>query len=76
MLKAYRTAAKQHVVVRPPTTHIDLATGDETESGGGPTLYLHVMADGPFAGQDPRDIVEMGIAWWEEYLTRIDSQCT
>jgi hypothetical protein len=35
-------------------------------------LYSHVMADGPFAGQDPRDLVERGIEWWSKYLARID----
>jgi hypothetical protein len=72
VLKAYRGSARQHVTVRPPTTHINLTTGEETESGGGPTLYSHVMADGPLAGQDPRDLVERGIEWWSKYLARID----
>jgi hypothetical protein len=30
------------------------------------------MRNGPFAGQDPRDVVKQAITWWRQYLGEID----
>jgi hypothetical protein len=73
ILKEYRTAARQNVTLRPGTTGINLRTGEEFEVAPSlPTLYEHVMSDGPFAGRDPRDLVREAIDWWRTYLDGID----
>ena len=72
ILKAYRFGARQNVTLRPGSIHVNLATGESVSLPGGPTTYEHVMAGGSFAGQDPRDVVSAAIAWWREYLGRID----
>jgi hypothetical protein len=51
---------------------LNLTTGESSSLPGGATTYEHVMRDGSFAGQDPRDVVQQAIAWWHEYLDQID----
>ena len=36
--------------------------------------YEHIMRGGPFAGQDPRDVVQQAIEWWRAYLDRVDAR--
>jgi hypothetical protein len=31
------------------------------------------MNKGPFAGKDPRDVVEEAIEWWDNYLSEIEA---
>ena len=73
LLKEYRTAAKQNVTVRPGTIHLNLRTGEQYSTPGLPALYEHVMSDGPFEGEDPRNLVEQAIAWWSSYLDEVDA---
>jgi hypothetical protein len=32
------------------------------------------MVDGPWAGDDARDVLELAIRWWEQELALIDEQ--
>ena len=32
------------------------------------------MPAGPYGGQDPRDVVQEAIKWWEEQLTEIEAK--
>jgi hypothetical protein len=76
VLKAYQFNAGQSVTVRPGGISFNLTTGEEDLSFGpsGPTTYEHVMRGGPFAGHDPRDVVEQAIEWWRAYLDRVDAR--
>jgi hypothetical protein len=76
VLKAYQFSAGQSVTVRPGGISFNLTTGEEDLLFGpsGPTTYDHVMRGGPFAGQDPRDVVEHAIEWWGAYLDRVDAR--
>jgi hypothetical protein len=76
LLKEYRTEARQAIVFRPGTAHLNLRTGEQTSSPSGPTTYEHYMESGPFAGQDPRDVVASAIHWWRGYLDAIDAKVT
>jgi hypothetical protein len=37
-----------------------------------PPTYNYKMNSGPFAGQDPRDLVKDAIEWWEKQLDDIE----
>jgi hypothetical protein len=76
LLKEYRTAAKQNVTIRPGTLHLNLRTGEQSSTPGLPALYEHVMSEGPFEGQDPRDVVAKAIEWWVSYLDEVDKAAT
>ena len=39
-----------------------------------PPTYNYKMNSGPFAGQDPRDLVRDAIKWWEEQLDDIEQK--
>ncbi len=53
----------------------DAATNVTIHVGSGrPATYEYVMKDGPYAGQDARDVVAEAITWWEQYLDRIDQR--
>ena len=39
-----------------------------------PPIYNYKMKSGPFAGQDPRDLVRDAIKWWEEQLDDIEQK--
>jgi hypothetical protein len=39
-----------------------------------PTAYSYKMNSGPFAGQDPRDLVRDAIEWWEKQLDDIEQE--
>jgi hypothetical protein len=65
LLKAYRTSARQNVTV---------SVGPVGSNRPSRAAYEHVMASGPFAGQDPRDVVEQAIAWWRAYLDAVDQR--
>jgi hypothetical protein len=64
--------AHQHVTARPGSLSINGATGESGSDPAGPTTYEHVMGEGPFAGQDPRDVVQQAIEWWRQYLDDLD----
>lgn len=72
ILKIYRFGARQNVTLRPGSIVLDRATGESVGLPGGPTTYEHVMAGGPFASQDPRDVVQFAITWWRQYLDEVD----
>jgi hypothetical protein len=76
LLKEYRTAARQNVTIRPGVARLFLGAGSpsprEPADEGLPPLYEHVMAEGSFNGQDPRDLVARAIEWWKKYLDEID----
>jgi hypothetical protein len=72
VLKIYQFGVQQNVTVRPGAPWTNLGTGESGSIGGGPTTYEHLVRGGPFAGQDPRDVVGQAIEWWREYLDDID----
>ena len=39
-----------------------------------PPIYSYHMNSGPFAGQDPRDLIRDAIVWWEEQLEGIEQE--
>jgi len=72
LLKLYEFGVQQNVTVRPGAVWYNLTTGESGSTGGGPTTYEHLVRDGPYAGQDPRDVIAKAIAWWRDYLDAID----
>jgi hypothetical protein len=34
--------------------------------------YSYHMNSGPFAGRDPRELIEEGVAWWERQIAEIE----
>jgi hypothetical protein len=72
VIKAYEFGVQQNVTVRPGALWHDTRTGEWGSTESGPTTYEHLVRDGPFAGQDPRDVVEQAIRWWHEYLDALD----
>jgi hypothetical protein len=70
-LHFYEFRAGQSVTVRPGGLWFNLGTGESGSTASGPTTYEHVMRGGPFAGQDPRDVVQQAIEWWRAYLDRV-----
>jgi hypothetical protein len=65
----YKQRAKQSATVRPGVKKYHLRTGhEETVAPGGPTTTTYEIA-----GQDPRDVVQEAIDWWEEQLTKIET---
>jgi hypothetical protein len=46
VLKEYRTTAREHVIVQPPTAHYNLAAGEESESGAGRRSTIMLWARG------------------------------
>jgi hypothetical protein len=36
------------------------------------TKYHYHMNSGPFEGQDPRELIKEGIAWWEQQIADIE----
>jgi hypothetical protein len=74
VLKAYQFNAGQGVTVRPGAIIFNTTTGEDLSVPSGPTTYEHVMRGGPFAGQDPRDVVQQAIEWWRAYLDRVDAR--
>jgi hypothetical protein len=41
--------------------------------GSGDVTYTYAMRGGPFDGEDPRDVVQKAIDWWEHELTEIET---
>jgi hypothetical protein len=76
LLKVYEFGVQQNVTVRPGAPWFNLATGESGSVGGGPTTYEHLVRGGPFAGQDPRDVVQQAIDWWKGYLADVDRRAT
>ncbi|XOV83658.1 MAG: hypothetical protein ACFHXK_00780 [bacterium] len=73
ILKEYRVNAGINVTVRPGTNSYDRVTGEVTEiAPSRPTLTDYVINEGPFAGQDHREVVEEAIQWWDSYLSAIE----
>jgi hypothetical protein len=66
VLKRYEFSYRSnpHIVVQTPEVEEEFVLGDE--------LFLPV-ADGPFAGEDVRDILSAAIAWWEAQLSLIET---
>lgn len=58
ILKEYKYRAAQN-------TTVHLGTGSIT--------YTYDIHDGPFDGQDPRDVVQQAIEWWEQQLAGIEA---
>ena len=49
-------------------------TGEEMTTSGDdavPDLIYVPMTDGPYKGEDCRDVISMAIDWWTEYLDAI-----
>jgi hypothetical protein len=61
VLHAYRFRAGQNV-----TVNLNSAPPRGTVS--------YSMNSGPFAGQDPRELIRHGIDWWERYLDRVENR--
>jgi hypothetical protein len=74
LVKEYRFAAGQGVTVRPGLAQVDLKTGEQPASPGLPPVYSYLMIDGPFKGDDQRDVLRRAIQWWRDYLDAIDAE--
>jgi hypothetical protein len=78
ILKGYRSSAKQNVTIFLSAVRLNVIVGGQVVSAPPPPppppdpLYEHVMAEGPFIGRDPRDLVGEAINWWRDYLDEID----
>lgn len=59
------------------TTLMPAAGGDPIRSaeifGIGENIYRPIL-DGPWQGNDARDVLSLAIEWWEEQLTTIDAE--
>jgi hypothetical protein len=81
LLKEYRTDV--HPLVEVPIA-IEMTT--EPVGGGDPVRTCHIvdirenvyrpLVDGPWTGDDARDVLGEAIAWWEDQLTSIDREVT
>jgi hypothetical protein len=71
ILKEYRSNAE---LVVPLFVMTDLATGKDVLYGdGNDTLFpMFIFEDGPFAGEDARDVAPRAIAFWDEYLGELE----
>jgi hypothetical protein len=72
LLKEYAATPVQATLVH--EMRFDLSTG-ATENLG-LTRQEHVMAEGPFAGQDQRHLIKQSIQWWQAELERLDSKAS
>ena len=63
VLHAYRFRAGQNIT-------IDLNSKPPRET------VSYSMNSGPFAGQDPRELIRHGIKWWDRYLDRVESRAS
>jgi hypothetical protein len=74
ILKEYDFRVGQGVTVRPGTGTYDLRTGQRgTAAPSGPTTYHYAIHGGPSDGQDPRNVVQAAIQWWEQELAAIEA---
>ncbi len=71
ILKEYRSHAE---LVVPLFVVTDLATGEDALYGDGDdTMFpMFIFEDGPFAGEDARDVAPRAIAFWDEYLAQLE----
>jgi hypothetical protein len=76
LVKELEFRVQQNVTVRLGGVWFNMATGESGGDPPGPTTYDHLVVGGSFAGQDPRDVVQMAIEWWVSYLDKIDELAT
>ena len=74
LLKLYEFGVQQNVTVRPGGVWWNPATGESGADPSGPTTYEHLVRDGHFVGQDPRDVVQLAIEWWQSYLGKVEER--
>jgi hypothetical protein len=74
ILKEYEMCASQGVTIHASSLRIDLKTGEQQSIGRTSSTYTYQILTGPFVGRDQRDVIAEAIAWWGEYLNRVDAR--
>jgi hypothetical protein len=72
ILKEYRTSLVDGPVFIVPTDG-DVAGLDQMFDLAAENLF-RPLSDGPFAGEDGRDVLDQALEWWETQLDRIDME--
>jgi hypothetical protein len=67
----YDHRAGQGVIITPGFAEYNRI--GQTITTGGPTTYTYKIHGGPFDGQDPRDVVQKVIEWWDQEVTKIET---
>jgi len=82
ILKQYKFGAGQGVTIQVGTLkQTPIGQGGNAVSGveaSTPTASFntYLMNTGPYSKADPRDIVKLAIAWWEQQLDEIDKRAS
>jgi hypothetical protein len=64
ILKEYRSAVDQRSAIPVAAAGEDFSLDD---------CLFRPLTDGPWAGEDARDVLMLAIEWWEEQLSRVDA---